>query len=120
MLRREQFRQLGKQIQFELPGNSLSHILAELPGPDSLLNSGREILWHRNADLAGCASMLDLHNHIVRNDIRRDRLDAAYPGSEQRKQLSRQQRLIDDLESGNGLDGPPSVLPEPAPPEQPG
>jgi hypothetical protein len=119
MLRREQFRQLGKQIQFELPGNSLSHILAKLSAPNSLLNSGREILWHRNANLAGRASMLDLHNHIARNDVRRDH-PAASPGSEQRKQLSRLQRLIDDLESGNGLDGPPSVLPEPAAPEQPG
>ena len=57
MLRREQFRQFGKQIQFELPGNSLGHILAELSAPDSLLNSGREILWHRNADLTGWASL---------------------------------------------------------------
>ncbi len=118
MLRREQFRQLGKQIQFKLPGNGLSHILAKLSAPDSLLNSGSEILWHRNTDLAGCASMLDLHNHIARNDVRLDPGSPASPGSEQRKQFSRLQRLIDDLEGGNGLDGPPSVLPEPAPPEQ--
>ncbi len=118
MLGGEQFRQFGKQIQFELPGNSLGHILAELSTPDSLLNSGREILWHRNADLTGCASLLDLRNHIVRNDVPWDRPDTASPGSEQWKQLSRQQRLIDDLERGNGLDGPPSIRPEPAHPEQ--
>ncbi len=35
MLRHEQFRQFGKQIQFELPSDSLRHILAKLSAPDS-------------------------------------------------------------------------------------
>ena len=117
MLRGEQFRQFGKQIQFELPSNSLRHILAELPTSDSLLNCGGEILWHRNADFTRCARLLDFRNHVVRNDVPWDRSEAASCGSNQRRQFPRQQRLIDDLERGNGLNGPPSIRPKTAYPE---
>jgi hypothetical protein len=51
----QQLGQLVEQVEFELAGNRLSHVLAELPSANALLDSGREILGHRHAHLAGWA-----------------------------------------------------------------
>ncbi len=51
----QQLGQLVEQVKFELAGNCLGHILAELPPANAQLDSGREILRHRHTHLAGRA-----------------------------------------------------------------
>lgn len=52
MFRGQQFRQFGEQIHFELPGDGLGHVLAELSPPGAALDCRRQILRHRDTDLA--------------------------------------------------------------------
>ena len=65
MLRGKQRRQFIEQVHFELPGDGLGYILAELAAPDSLLDSRGEIRWHGHADLARRASILNLGNYAL-------------------------------------------------------
>ena len=45
-LGRKQLGEFGEQVQFELAGHCLSHVLAELPPPDAPLDGRSEILGH--------------------------------------------------------------------------
>jgi hypothetical protein len=71
MLSSEQIRQLGEQVQFKLPGDSLGYILAELAAPNAPLDSSRELFWHRNTDLVGSPSLLVLRNHVTDSGLGR-------------------------------------------------
>lgn len=70
MLSGKQFRQFSQQVQFELTGDGLGHILTELPPPHAALHSSREVFGHRDTDLVGWPGVFDVRNDATGDDIR--------------------------------------------------
>lgn len=108
MLSSQQRRQLGEQVHLELAGDSLTHVLAELPAAHTPLDSRREILRHRNADFTSCSGLLDFQSHITADDVRPTPLPATVGESQPLKQ-SASWTLLGGLEDNQSFNSTPCI-----------
>lgn len=70
MLGIEQFGQFNQEIQLQLPGNGLSHVVAELTLPHPLLDSRRQSFRQRDADLPRPSQRSEIAHSPWMSDLR--------------------------------------------------